>query len=112
MSEIDDLIAAFKDEGSTIIIHKRDKDNYTLSKEVTDLKAQVKKLIIQVLKREVLLKNVKKNLKEVKSNSKNNSAVRKGFELSGSLMHYKMDRCDGIEILNGIHDLDKVKNNG
>ena len=43
---------------------------------------------------EKAIANVTANSKEVLTNSKNTIAVRKGFEMSGSVKHYIVSRAD------------------
>ena len=56
-----------------------------------DLNRQLKRQIVEL---EKAIANVTANSKEVLTNSKNTIAVRKGFEMSGSVKHYIISRAD------------------
>tara|TARA_R110000796_G_C14330107_1_gene409008 strand:+ start:41 stop:301 length:261 start_codon:yes stop_codon:yes gene_type:complete len=50
--------------------------------------------VAKVLKLKGIILSVTSNSKEVLTNSKNTIAVRKGFEMSGSVKHYIVSRAD------------------
>ena len=51
-------------------------------------------LLDRIAELEKAIANVTANSKEVLTNSKNAIAVRKGFEMSGSVKHYIVSRAD------------------